>query len=100
VGAQRLAATFYGGRCPALATAMGPGGNSLFQRLAQRLQGIAAELGQLVEEEDAVVGEAHLPRAGNAAAADEAGVGDRVMRRAEGRRARRAWPAGRRPAIE
>jgi hypothetical protein len=56
----------------------------VFQWLAEGLQGIAAELGQLIEEEDAVVGEADFSRARDAAAADEAGVGDGVIRGAEG----------------
>jgi hypothetical protein len=73
--------------------------DAVFQRLTEGRQGVTAELGQLVEEKDTVVGEAHLPRAGDAAAADEAGVGNTVMERAEGRRQRRAWPAGRRPAM-
>ena len=42
------------------------------------------EFGKLVEEEDAVVREAHLARRRVRAAAEEAGVGDRVVRRAEG----------------
>jgi hypothetical protein len=55
---------------------------------------------ELVEEEDAVAGEADLARTGDAAAADEAGVGDGVVGERKGRRARRARPAGRRPAME
>jgi hypothetical protein len=42
-----------------------------------------AELGPLVEEEDPVVGQAHVSRARDTAA-DEAGVGDGVMGRAGG----------------
>jgi hypothetical protein len=60
------------------------GDDPVLQGLAEGLQGIAAELGQLVEEEDAVVGETHFSRPGDAAAADEAGVGDRMVGRTEG----------------
>jgi hypothetical protein len=40
------------------------GDGPIFRRLAKGLESIAAELRQLVEGEDAVVGEAHLPGAG------------------------------------
>ncbi len=55
----------------------------VLQRLAQRLQRAAAELRQLVEEQDAVVGERHLTRARRVAAADQPRGGDRVMGCAE-----------------
>jgi hypothetical protein len=42
----------------------GEGDEAVLQRLAQGFEGIAAELGQLVEEEDPVMGEADLPRTG------------------------------------
>ena len=68
---------------------------ALFERLAQHFQAAAVELGQLVEEQDAVVGERDLARLRDGAAADHAGVADRVVRaaerpRAEQRFARRA----------
>jgi hypothetical protein len=44
---------------------------------------LGLELGQLVQEEDTVVGQAHLARLGDRAAADETGVGDGVVGRAE-----------------
>ena len=47
----------------------------------------ARELGQLVQEEHAVMREAHLAGARRGAAADQAGGGDRVVRRAERPRA-------------
>ena len=56
---------------------------AVFERLAQHFERLAVELGQLVEEEHAVVGERDLARRGRRAAADQAGVADRVMRRAE-----------------
>jgi hypothetical protein len=42
----------------------GEGDEPVLDGLAEGFEGIAAELGQLVQEEDAVVGEAHLSRAG------------------------------------
>jgi len=63
---------------------VGEGDEAVLQGLAEGFEGIAAELGQLVQEEDAVVGEADLSRAAEAAAADEAGIGDGVMGGAEG----------------
>ena len=57
--------------------------DAVLQRLAQRLERRAAELRQLVEEQHAVVGEAHLAGLRQRAAADEARRRDRVVRRAE-----------------
>ena len=48
------------------------------------LQDVLLELGELVEEEDAVVRQGDLAGAGQGAAADEPGVGDGVVGRAEG----------------
>ena len=45
---------------------------------------LRGKFGQLVEEEQAVVGQRDLAGARHDAAADEAGVGDGVVRRAEG----------------
>ena len=56
---------------------------ALLQRLAQRLQGAPGEFRQLVQEQDAQMGEAHLARMRQAAAADEGGMGHGVMGRAE-----------------
>jgi hypothetical protein len=39
-----------------------PGDGPIFRALAEGLEGVAAELRELVEEEDAVVGETHFPR--------------------------------------
>ena len=57
----------------------GDGDMAVFERLAQDFEDVARELGELVEEEDAVVGEGDFARAGNGAAADEARVGDGVV---------------------
>ena len=57
---------------------------AVFHRLAQRLEGVLPEFRQLVEEEDPVMGEADLPRPRGMAAADQAGVGDRMVRGAKG----------------
>ena len=62
----------------------GDGDHAVFQGLAQHLQGGALEFRQFVQEEDAVVGQAHLPRPGGGAAADEPGVGDGVVRGPKG----------------
>jgi hypothetical protein len=43
----------------------GEGDEPILQGLAEGFEGIAAELGQLVEEEDAVVGEADPPGVGH-----------------------------------
>ena len=53
------------------------------QRLAQGIERLRLELGQLVEEEHAVMGERDLARAGVEAAADERRHGGRVVRGAE-----------------
>ena len=43
-----------------------------------------AELGELIQEQDATVCQANFPRAGLAPTADQAGLRYRVMRSAEG----------------
>jgi hypothetical protein len=80
----------------------GPGHRDLarFQGLAQHLQHAFFELGQLVQKQHPVVGQAHLAGPGHAAAADHPGIGDGVMGRAEGPGQTRAWPAPRVPATE
>ena len=45
---------------------------------------LRGKLGQLIEEEQAIVSEGNFAGTGNDAAADESGVGDGVVRRAEG----------------
>jgi hypothetical protein len=62
----------------------GEGDGAVLHRLAKGFEGITSELGQFVEEEDTEVGEAHFSRMGDAAATDEAGLGDRVIGRAQG----------------
>ena len=57
---------------------------SVFERLAQDLQCGAGELGELVEEEDAAVGERDLAGDGVLSAAEEADGGDGVVGGAEG----------------
>jgi hypothetical protein len=52
----------------------------------RRTSRVAAEFGEFVEEEDAVVGDADFAGGGNDAAADEADVGDGVVGGAEGAR--------------
>ena len=60
------------------------GDGVIFQRLPHDLEYVAREFGELVEEEQAVVREGDFAWARHDAAADEAGVGDGVVRRAEG----------------
>ena len=62
----------------------GDGDPGVFQGLAQDFEGLAAELGEFVEEKDAVVGDADFAGRRVHAAADQADVGDGVVRRAEG----------------
>jgi len=61
---------------------------AVFERLAEHFERLLFELRQLVEKEDAVVRERDLARRGDRAAADQAGVRNGVVRRAE----RPAWP--------
>ena len=55
----------------------------VLERLAQRLQHVLGELRQLVEEQDAQMGERDLAGVGRAAAADQPGYRDGVVRRPE-----------------
>jgi len=57
---------------------------ALFERLAQRLERVPPELGQLVHEEDAAMRERDLARPDRVPAAEERRVRDRRVRRAEG----------------
>ena len=61
----------------------GDGDVAVFERLAHDLENVAPEFRQLVEKQDAVVGERDFTRFRHRAAADEARIGDRVMRRAK-----------------
>jgi hypothetical protein len=58
----------------------------VFERLPEDFEDRTVELGQLVEEEHAVVREADLARPRHGPAATQARVADRVVRRAEGAR--------------
>ena len=66
--------------------APGPGDGDLpvLQGLAENLQGVPAELRQLVQEEDPVVGQGDFPGPHGGPAAGEGGGGDGVMGAAEG----------------
>jgi hypothetical protein len=57
---------------------------AVFERLAKRFERAPAKLGELVEKQDSVVRETHLAGARSVAAADETGLADGVVRRAEG----------------
>jgi hypothetical protein len=54
---------------------------AVFEGLTQRLEDVSREFGQLVEEQDAVVGQGHLARRHPRPAADHRSVGKRVVRR-------------------
>ena len=56
---------------------------AVLERLAHDLQSLAAELGEFVEKQDAVVGERDFAGAGVGAAAEQAGIGDGVVGRAK-----------------
>ena len=55
------------------------------ERLPEHFQRAAVELGQFVEEQNAVMGERDLARGRGAAAADQSRLADRVVRRRNGR---------------
>jgi hypothetical protein len=52
---------------------------ALLEGLTQRFEDVPPEFGQLVEEEDALVGAGDLARRQDRAAANHPGVGDRVV---------------------
>src|SRR4029077_19038900 len=54
---------------------------AVLERGPQRLERVAAELAQLIEEEDAAMGPRHLPRPWRCPAADQGPPGHRVVRR-------------------
>ncbi len=56
---------------------------TILDGLAKRLQSRVAELGQLVQEQHAVMGQADLTRLRMSSAADQARDADAVMRRTE-----------------
>src|SRR3954466_5119897 len=56
---------------------------AVLERLAEGLERRTRELGELVEEQDAVMGKARLARSRDRSAADEPGGGDLVVRGAE-----------------
>jgi hypothetical protein len=60
---------------------------AIFEWLTHDFERGAFELRKLVEKQDAVMGEAHFARRGNSGTAEQADIGDGVMRRPE-------WPRG------
>jgi hypothetical protein len=54
--------------------------DTLLERLSQDLEDMALELGQLIQQREAMVGPRHLPRHGQRAAADHAHIGARMVR--------------------
>ena len=61
----------------------GDANRPIFQRLAHHFEHVAREFRQFVEKQDSVVRQRYLARPRNRSAADQACVGDRVMRRAK-----------------
>src|SRR4029077_5176476 len=62
----------------------GDGDGAILERLAQHLEHVSRKIGELVEKQDSVMREADFSGARRSgAAANEAGVGDGVMRSAE-----------------
>ena len=57
--------------------------DTLLERLAQGLEDMALELGQPIQEQDAMMRQRDLPRHGQLAAADQAHIGDGVAGSAE-----------------
>ena len=56
---------------------------AVFERLAHHFKHVAREFGKLVEKQNAIVSERHFSRPRDRSPADQPGVGDGVMRRAE-----------------
>src|SRR6266511_1473350 len=54
--------------------------HALLEGFAQDLDDMALELGQLIQKENAMMRQGHLPRQGLLASADQAHLGDRVAR--------------------
>lgn len=79
------------GECP------GNRHRAIFKRLAEDFERLAVELGQLVEEQDSVVGQGDFAGRGRRAAADQAGVADRMVGARNGRTASSGWPGFSRP---
>jgi hypothetical protein len=75
------------------------GDDSILRWLAQRLQGVLAELGQLVEEEVVVVDQAD-PQAGRLSPPMRSASEVEWCGARKGCRAKRAWPAGRSPVMD
>ncbi|GBE28988.1 hypothetical protein BMS3Bbin03_02946 [bacterium BMS3Bbin03] len=61
----------------------GNGDLSVFQRLPHHFQHIFLEFRQFIQKQNAVVRQAHFTRMGNLSAADQPGIADGVMGRAE-----------------
>jgi hypothetical protein len=59
---------------------------TIAERLAQDLEDMALELGQLIQEQDAVVRQRHLTGHGQLTTADHADIGNGMVRRAKGTR--------------
>ena len=74
--------------------------DTLLQRLPQDLQDMAAELGEFIQEEHAMVGQRHLAGHRHVAATDQPRIRDGVMGRANGRVVTNAMRSPVRPATQ
>ena len=61
----------------------GDGNGVIFERLTHHFEDVSREFGELIEKEKAVMGERDFARTRNDPAADQTGIGDRVVRGAE-----------------
>ena len=71
---------------------------AILKRLSHHLKGGAVELRQFVQEEDAVMGQAHLAWGDVCGASEKADIGDRVVRVAEGAALHDSLPRGKEAA--
>src|SRR6266542_5340542 len=53
--------------------------DTLLDRLSQHFEHVPLELGELIQEQEAMVRQGHLLQHGQLAAADQADIGDRVV---------------------
>ncbi len=79
---------------PQRALGAGDGDGAFFEGLADHFEDVALELGEFVEEEDAVMGQAEFAGARVRAAADERRAGGGVVRGADGARGDEGLPFG------
>ena len=74
----------------------GPGNGDIavFQRLSQNFQRLTLEFRQLIQKENAIMGEADLSGTGIVSATDQSGIRDGMMRRTERSAVQDRFPGG------